>query len=199
MVLWCHSRVFIVTLEIFIEAVNFCESHVTVSGKTMNTVKHTVKNLRGTLLTTLPTMILGLYTLFVHGQSISGSWDTLTGGCSVHVPIRVLSQDGQSISGSQDTLTGGCSVLMSIHVLARDSQSILGYSGKEGWCDLAQCMYILRMVRHHWTCVSPTCACFHQTMWNSTRMGPCTLHPPCQSIPRFRDTLTIPGQYIRIL
>ena len=46
-VLWCHSRVFIVTLEIFIEAVNFCESHVTVSGKIMNTVKHAVKNLRG--------------------------------------------------------------------------------------------------------------------------------------------------------
>ena len=46
-VLWCHSRVFIVTLAIFIEAVNFCESHVTVSGKIMNTVKHAVKNLRG--------------------------------------------------------------------------------------------------------------------------------------------------------
>ena len=46
-VLWWHSRVFIVTLEIFIEAVNFCESHVTVSGKIMNTVKHAAKNLRG--------------------------------------------------------------------------------------------------------------------------------------------------------
>ena len=67
-VLWCHSRVFIVTLEIFIEAVNFCESHVTVSGKIMNTVKHAAKNLRGTLLTTIPTMILALYTLFVHAH-----------------------------------------------------------------------------------------------------------------------------------
>ena len=52
------------------------------------------------------------------GQSISGSRDTLTEGCSVHVAIRVLSQDGQSISGS---LTGGFSVHVAIRVLSRVS------------------------------------------------------------------------------
>ena len=57
------------------------------------------------------------------GESISGSRDTLTEGCSVHVAIRVLSQDGQSISGS---LTGGFSVHVAIRVLSRDGQSILG-------------------------------------------------------------------------
>ena len=40
------------------------------------------------------------------GQSILGSRDTLTRGCSVFVPIRVLYCDGQSISASRDTLTG---------------------------------------------------------------------------------------------
>ena len=79
------------------------------------------------------------------------SRDTMTGGCSVLVPIHVASQDGQSISRSRDTLTGGCSVLVPIHVASQDGQSISEYSDKEGWCDLAQCMYILRMARRHWT------------------------------------------------
>ena len=70
------------------------------------------------------------------------------------VAIHVLSRDGQSIPGSWDTLTGGCSVLVAIHVLSQDGQSISGYSDKEGWCGLAECMYILRMARRHWTCVS---------------------------------------------
>ena len=56
---------------------------------------------------------------------------------------------------------GGCSVHVPIHVLSRDGQSILGHSDKEGWCDLAQCMYILRMARHHWTYVAATGVCRH--------------------------------------
>ena len=101
--------------------------------------------------------VLPIHVLSRDDQSISGSWDTLTGGTSLHVPIHVLSRDGQSISGSQDTLTeggeGGNSVHARIHVLSQDGQSISRYSDKEGWCDLAQCMYILRQARRHWTCV----------------------------------------------
>ena len=81
-------------------------------------------------------MHVPIHVLSWDGQSISGSQDTLTGGCmqcacahpctvpgwseylgisgysdrgesSVHVPIHVLSRDRQGISGSRDTLTGG--------------------------------------------------------------------------------------------
>ena len=48
------------------------------------------------------------------------SQDLDRGVVSVHVPIHVMSWDGQSIPGSWDTLTGGCSVLVAIHVLSRD-------------------------------------------------------------------------------
>ena len=42
------------------------------------------------------------------GQSISGSWDTLTeGGCVECMLILVHIWNGQSISGPQDTLTRG--------------------------------------------------------------------------------------------
>ena len=51
---------------------------------------------------------------------VGGSWDTLTGECSVLVPIHVLSRDGQSISGSWDTLTRGGAVPIHVHVLSRD-------------------------------------------------------------------------------
>ena len=54
-----------------------------------------------------------------------GIWNTLTGGCSVHAPVHVLSRDGQSILGSD---RGECSVDVPVHVLSRDGQSISGYS-----------------------------------------------------------------------
>ena len=71
-------------------------------------------------------MLVPIHVLSRDGQSISGSWDTLTRGGAVPIHVHVLSRDGQSISGSWDTLTGGCSVLMPIHVLSQDGQSISG-------------------------------------------------------------------------
>ena len=47
------------------------------------------------------------------------------------MPIHVLSWDGQSISGSWDTLTGGGAV--PIHVLSQDGQSIMGPQGGMVW------------------------------------------------------------------
>ena len=44
---------------------------------------------------------------------VRGSGDTLTGECSVLVPIHVLSRDGQSILGSWDTLTRMVGVIFS--------------------------------------------------------------------------------------
>ena len=33
-------------------------------------------------------------------------------------------------------------MLVAIHVLSWDGQSISGYSDKEGWCGLVECMYV---------------------------------------------------------
>ena len=80
----------------------------------------------------------------------------LTGGCSVHAPIHVLSRDGQSILGSRDTLTGECSVLVPIHVLSWDGQSISGSrdslsgGGAGGTVCIHPFMYCSGMIRVSW-------------------------------------------------
>ena len=55
------------------------------------------------------------------------------GGCSVHVPIHVLSRDGQSISGSRDTLTGLGGGGGRVQCACAHPRTVLGWSVS---CDL---------------------------------------------------------------
>ena len=57
---------------------------------------------------------------------VGGSRDTLTGECSVLLPIHVLPRDGQSILGFSDRGEAGA---VPIHVLSRGGQSIIGQQG----------------------------------------------------------------------
>ena len=103
-----------------------------------------------------------IHVLSRDGQSISGSWQG-SSVClwpSMYSP-RMVGMSGYSDRGLQCACTYPCTVLRwsvylrisgysdggegghaPIHVLSQDGQSISGYSDKEGWYDLAQCMYI---------------------------------------------------------
>ena len=95
---------------------------------------------------------------------VGGSWDTLTGECSVLLPIHVLSRDGQSILGYSDRGGAGGSAGGSAHPCA-----ILGrseYFGSYGqvWynpCSILRISMPFNGVTGHPSIVNNTCIIYH--------------------------------------